>query len=211
VKWGAPILGQGATVSYAVARGDSKIAGNINCLQVTGIEGLLARSHVARQQFDRELAEALSMWQAAANIRFVRAKRMSTADILISAQAVPEGIAYADVTLDGVVERGVSRVKRGLVCLNPDIRWSTARSQTSESGAEAESREGVRLRYALAHEIGHVLGLDHPGPEGELMSFEYGSHFEGLKPGDIAGITTLYGRRSSVPGLALNSRSTPVR
>jgi hypothetical protein len=211
VKWGTPVLGKAATVTYAVVSGDTKIVGNVNCLHVTGIEGLLARSHVARRLFDHELASALSLWQSAANIRFIRAKRVSAADIVFSAEVVPDGIAYADVTLAGAGEGGVSRLKRGIVCLNPDIRWNATRGEKTEFGAEGESIEGLRLGYALAHEIGHVLGLDHPGPEGELMSFEYGSHFEGLKPGDIAGIATLYGRRSSVPVLALNSRSAPVR
>jgi hypothetical protein len=204
VKWGAPVLGQGATVSYAVINGTSKITGTVNCLHVTGIEGLLTRSHVTRRSFDRELSLALAMWQSAANIRFVPAKRASAANVVFTAEAMPDGIAYADVAL-GVGERGVSSLRRAIVCLNPQIRW---RATTKSTNAPDE---GVDLRYTLAHEIGHVLGLDHPGPEGELMSFEYGSHVDALGPGDVAGIATLYGRRSEVPVLALNSRPSSDR
>jgi len=203
VKWGAPVLGEGATVSYAVINGPSKITGNVNCLRVTGIENLLVRSRVTRHSFDRELGAALAMWQSAANVHFVPARRASSADIVFTAEAIPDGIAYADVAL-GPGARNVSSLKRGIVCLNPEIRWRAA----SENSASAAA---IDLRYTLAHEIGHVLGLDHPGPEGELMSFEYGSHSDVLKAGDIAGIATLYGRRGEVPVLALNSRAPSVR
>jgi hypothetical protein len=43
------------------------------------------------------------------------------------------------------------------------------------------------------------------------MSFEYGQKLDGLGKGDIAGITTLYGRRSAIPVLALNGKSTADR
>ena len=205
VKWGAPVLGQGATISYAVINRPSNIMGNVNCRHITGIKALLVHSQLTRRAFDHELAAALAMWQSAANVRFVQAKDVARADIVFSAEAQPDGIGYADVTLAGSEGRSVSSLKRGIVCLNPEIRWQPI------SGSHRASNPGVQLRYALAHEIGHVLGLDHPGPEGELMSFEYGTHFDGLKPGDMAGIVALYGRRNPVPVLALASRTPPVR
>jgi len=209
VKWGAPVLGQGAIISYTVIKGPSKITGNVNCRSITGIETLLAHSQMTRSAFDHELAAALAMWQSAANIRFVPARHAAKADIVFSAEAQPDGIGYADVALAGNGERNVSRLKRGIVCLNPEIRWNTGAKWDADSAPE--SNPGVQLRYALAHEIGHVLGLDHPGPEGELMSFEYGPRLDGLKPGDMAGIAALYGKRSPVPVLALASRSPSVR
>jgi len=75
------------------------------------------------------------------------------------------------------------------------------------AGRPVIDRKSYRLRYVLAHEIGHVLGLDHPSPSGELMSFEYSGRLEGLQPGDIAGIVALYGpsrARSATPIVALN-------
>ncbi|HLJ52684.1 MAG TPA: matrixin family metalloprotease [Rhizomicrobium sp.] len=209
VKWGAPVLGQGATVTYAVIDGPSEIAGNVNCLRIKGIATLLAGSRVTRLSFERELSAALAMWQAAANIRFAPARRALTANIVFAAEAMPDGIAYADVAL-ATGQRDVKSLKRGIVCLNPQIHWRAARK--SQTGAADASAAAVDLRYTLAHEIGHVLGLDHPGPEGELMSFEYGSHnIDSLRPGDIAGIATLYGRRGDVPVLALNNRLPSVR
>ena len=211
LKWGEPSLGKGATITYAVLTRPSAISGTVNCLHNAAIGGLLSRSHMTRKRFDRELAGALAMWQSSADLRFVPAKSVRDADILFSAEAEAAGIAFADVTFDSSSLRTVSRLKRGIVCLNPTVRWSTAHEPRDDSTTGGSEHTGYRLRYTLAHEIGHVLGLDHPGPEGELMSFEYGQERDGLGQGDVAGITLLYGRRSAVRELALNSKSGPVR
>ena len=41
LKWGEPVLGKGATITYAVITGPSAIRGNVNCLRVGGIESLI--------------------------------------------------------------------------------------------------------------------------------------------------------------------------
>lgn len=61
--------------------------------------------------------------------------------------------------------------------------------------AESGRLSHYDLRYALAHEIGHTIGLDHPGPSGQLMSFRYEERFHGLQPKDVAGLAALYGHR----------------
>ena len=208
VKWGEPVLGKGATITYAVITGPSAIRGNINCLHVGGIEPLLSHSHVTRQSFERELTSAFAMWQSVANVRFHAVRRASAANIVIGSELEPDGIAYADVAFDPPKRGNVSRLRKGIVCLNPSIRWLGQRFDPSEVGSVGGE---YRLQYTLAHEIGHVLGLDHPGPQGELMSFEYANKLDGLKQGDVAGIGVLYGKRSTVPVLALNSKSASVR
>jgi hypothetical protein len=211
VKWGAPILGKGATITYAVVTAPSAISGSVNCLHISAVGRLLKRSHVTRKLFDRELAGALQMWQSAANLRFVPAKSVGKADIVFGAEADSGGIAFADVAFDRASVSVVSPLKRGIVCLNPDIQWSVTHDLKYNSTPGSAQRDTYRLRYTLAHEIGHVLGLDHPGPDGELMSFEYGQKLDGLGKGDISGITTLYGRRSAIPVIALNSKSAADR
>jgi hypothetical protein len=74
-----------------------------------------------------------------------------------------------------------------LICLDPTQPWKIG------FGGNPEAYD---IRYTLAHEIGHAIGLDHPGPTGELMSFSYGEGFRVLQPGDVAGAILLYGART---------------
>lgn len=207
VKWGEPTLGKGATITYAVIGGPNTIRGNVNCVHVAGIGPILQHSQVTRRDFDRELSGALAMWQTVAKVRFRPVKQAAAANIVFASEVEPDGIAFADVAFDVSKQGTVNRLKKGIVCLNPSVRWSSERSDSGEAAGAGT----YRLRYTLAHEIGHVLGLDHPGPQGELMSFEYGSKLDGLKQGDIAGIGVLYGRRSQIPVLALNNKADSVR
>jgi len=191
VKWGMANPGTGASLSYAVVSGPSASSGINNCRAITGVNTLLARSRLSALQFDGELAAAFGMWENAADIHFFPAKNAAAADLLIAAEAAPDGVAYADVTPASSGGQRFDRIAKGIVCLNPQQFWSAAEGPSA--GRPVIDSKSYRLRYVLAHEIGHVLGLDHPSPSGELMSFEYSGRLEGLQPGDIAGIVALYG------------------
>ena len=196
VKWGAPTLGRGATLTFAIVSDPNRFSGKINCRRISGIRPILTRSHLSHRDFERELKAALAMWEHVANVRFRPAKRASAADVLISAETGSKGVAYADVALAASddVEGAVRRIVKGIVCLSPGIRWTT-HDERPMAAKPPGDRGPYRLRYALAHEIGHVLGLDHPSPTGELMSFEYESDSRHLRAGDVAGIMALYGPR----------------
>ena len=45
----------------------------------------------------------------------------------------------------------------------------------------------------IAHEIGHAIGLDHPGPTGALMGYSNQGDIDRLMPGDVEGAVALYG------------------
>jgi len=188
VKWGEQKLGSGTVVTYAIARGPAQYSGGRSCARVTGVDSLLAADGIAAEALDTELSAALAMWENAANIRFQRVGDPATADILIAAQTEPRGLSYADFA-SLALDAPVGRIEKGIVCLNPTTAWRL-------SGAKARSGKGnvtFELRYALAHEIGHLLGLDHPVQSGELMSAFYDEQFRALQPGDIAGAAVLYG------------------
>src|SRR5262249_33151728 len=73
------------------------------------------------------------------------------------------------------------------ICLNPAKRWKI--------GFDGDLTV-YDLRYTLAHEIGHAIGLDHPVSAGQIMGYRYEEHFRSLQPGDTHGATLLYGARS---------------
>lgn len=194
VKWGTPSMSSGATITYAIATESSSASGIENCRKTEGINGLLARSHVKARAFERALRSAFKMWSDVSDVHFVPAPAGTTAGLIITAEAIPDGIAYSDVTPKPAPTARIGTIAQAIICLNPEAHW-----------AVSDSADSYRLFYVLAHEIGHTIGLDHPSPSGEVMSFEYNRTLRSLQPGDIAGAASLYGTVHNSP-LALNAR-----
>ena len=200
IKWGAPHFNTGATVSYALLTGDRRDPAAINCKEMTGLDGLLGRAGLDMATFGERLNRALSMWNAAADITFVPAASAATADIVIGAQAVPRGIAYTNIQHGPVPGSRFARLGQATICLNPMVAW--------RAGGEGDGKtKTYELSRVLAHELGHAVGLDHPGPRGELMAYDYQDNLDALTEGDIAGIVTLYGVPAS-PSAAV--RRSPI-
>ena len=126
------------------------------------------------------------MWETAADLTFREAREGAPADIMIGAQLEPEGWAFADVVYDRASPERIKPILRALVCLNPLRRWKV--------GFDGDLK-AYDLRYTLAHEIGHAIGLDHPAAAGEIMGFRYEERFRTLQPGDVKGVVALYGKR----------------
>jgi hypothetical protein len=196
VKWRAPRLGTPAQVRYAFISGPMHSPGAINCESIVPIEPLLDASRIERERFHQEVAAAFGLWEAAAGVRFLESADAKTADILIGAQASPRGFAFTNVDHDRTGLTPVSstavqvrRIQKSLICLNPTKLWKT--------GFDG-NLDVYDIRYTIAHEVGHAIGLDHPSPSGELMSFRYTEDFRTLQPGDVAGAVALYGE----PGTA---------
>jgi Matrixin len=186
VRWQLAAKGHQRVLSYAVVKEDMEFAGARNCGKMTRLDGLLAASGVATQTLRTEITAAFAMWEAAANIGFHEAETPATADILIGAQLEPEGWAFANVFYDTLSPEPVKPISRALICLNPLKRWKV--------GFDGDLRT-YDLRYTLAHEIGHTIGLDHPSGGGEIMGYRYEERFRQLQPGDISGVVLLYGKR----------------
>jgi Matrixin len=186
VKWGKSQLGTGAALRYAFVQKPVRFDSAINCESMAPIDPVLASAQVTPVLFKHEVAAAFAMWEAATNLSFVEADDVATADILIGTQGRPRGFAFTNVAYDHDGTGSVRRIAKSLICLNPERPW-----KINFNG----NREAYDIRYTIAHEIGHAIGLDHPSPSGELMSFRYGEGFRVLQPGDIAGAVALYGAR----------------
>ena len=185
VRWRNATPGQAPMVSYGIVAETREFIGARNCRKLTSLDRLAVTSQLSGEVIRREIDSAFAMWQAAANINFRVAETPSTADILIGAEVEPEGWAFANVTY----EPGSSDTKpisQSLICLNPLKPWKVGFDGNLKS---------YDLRYTIAHEIGHAIGLDHPAAGGQIMGYRYEEQFCDLQPGDVAGAVLLYGRR----------------
>ena len=64
-----------------------------------------------------------------------------------------------------------ARSAEPLICFNPLQKWKV--------GFDG-NLDVYDMRYTLTHEIGHAIGLDHPGAAGALMGFRYDEKLKGL-------------------------------
>ncbi len=83
------------------------------------------------------------------------------------------------------------------ILFNIDLPWAAYDGPYRDSPKD--------FRRVLLHELGHVLGLDHPDEYGQtqpaiMQSFI--SHLFTLQPDDFAGIQAIYGRKQSAPAPA---------
>lgn len=196
VRWQTPTFGKSAVVTYAFASGPIETRGARNCAAMVPPEQAYGPSHITAREFRAEVAAAFRMWEKVADIKFREARDPGSAGIIIGAQAVPVGRAFTNVELKpGTEDKKV--IARSLICLNPTQPWKIG----------FDGRLGIYdLRYTIAHEIGHAIGLDHPSAAGQLMSYRYDEKQTGLQPGDIQGAVLLYGPRTATRRFA-NARS----
>ena len=203
VKWGSPMLGAPATVTYAYVSEPTSFPGARNCQAMVPMDELLAASGISLALFRRETEAALAAWEAVAGVTFRLSADPARADIMIGAQATPRRRAFADVAYAGLDGSGVRSIDRSLICLNPAKPWAV--------GFTADG-DAYDLRYVLMHEAGHAIGLDHSGSHEQVMSYRYPAYFRGLQPGDIEGAAILYGEpdaETPVP-LQVSARATDV-
>lgn len=187
VRWPLPATGGPRVITYRLATETQAFPTARNCRGLTSLDGLAAASRVPAAAFKEEAAAAFRMWEAAANVVFKEAPQNGPADILIGAQTEPDGWAFADVFYDTNSPEAIKPISKALVCLNPAKPWKV--------GFDGDLKS-YDLRYTLAHEIGHAIGLDHPAGGNAIMGYRYEERFRALQPGDIHGAVALYGAPS---------------
>jgi hypothetical protein len=214
VRWAVPENGLPAKITYAFLTERAEFPGARNCDAMLPPEAALERSKIGLDDFRREVRAAFSVWQQAANIEFQETHDVAAAGILIGADAKARGRAFTNVALrqDTVTLRkdgpagdstaSLGAIGQSLICLNPKQPWKI--------GFDGDL-DVYDVRFTVTHEIGHAIGLDHPSPEGQLMSFRYVERARGLQPGDVAGIAALYGRRGAPAAPLPDTLPAPAR
>jgi hypothetical protein len=198
VKWQNARFGEAATVTYGFATEPTTTPDARNCAKLLPPAAAYTPSQVSEPVFRREVAAAFRMWEQVADIHFREAASPQSADILIGAQAEPVGRAFTNVALKAAPTGGHKVISRALICLNPTQPWKV--------GFDG-NLDVYDLRYTIAHEIGHAIGLDHPGASGQLMSYRYDERHHGPQAGDIQGAALLYGPK---PGTARARAEAPA-
>jgi len=175
-------------VTYAFVDKEVQFPDARNCRGMVPLDRMLEESRIPEEKFHEEVRTAFDMWERAANIRFEPAKPGTKPGILIGAQTDPIGYAFADVAYGRDGNANMRWIERSLICLNPMKRWKV--------GFDGNLAV-YDVRYTLAHEIGHAIGLDHPEPHGQLMSMRYQESFRSLQAGDVSGAVKIYGARAT--------------
>jgi len=184
VRWQPDGQSNRVVLRYRIA--DSEIAQPtaINCKRMRPPHLLLANSGLKLATFRAALAAAFQTWRDVADITFVEAQEGLPADIVVGEQSDPTGFAFTNVELGERTNGRVRPIIGASVCLNPEKAW-----KIGYDGNLAV----YDLVHTLTHEIGHVIGLDHPSGRGHLMSFKYSEDRLGLSEGDRLGAMAIYG------------------
>lgn len=188
VRWTAAAGPTPLTLTYAITDrtvpgGDFGTCGSLNSPQA-----MLTDSGLAQAGLEAALHRAMMLWQRDVNVNFVPAPSAAEAQIVVGAASPARGIAFTDLNLVSVAQspEGTRTIIRSVICLNPEKLWKV----------DLDTRtDRFDLETVLAHELGHVLGLDHPSAQGHVMSFRYSETNRGLTEGDRKGAVRLYGSR----------------
>lgn len=110
------------------------------------------------------------------------------------------GAAFGTNVLAVALTRVIGTTRaEGDVLFNPIWHWDSYR------GPRAANPERFDMRRVALHELGHVLGLDHPDEasppqvQSAIMNSRISNTLDALQPDDIAGAQALYGAPGFVP------------
>ena len=215
VKWASPESGSPALITYMaltealVVPSGKRTLSPDNCGAMRPFADITTASPNVPPALARTaLSSAFQAWENVANIRFVEVDDVRHANLVVGAAVSSRGRAFANLTLrDGMDGAPIAKslgqsapdrpqplrrpasddaaeIEQAYVCLNPTARWKT--------GFDGDLAV-YDLRFTFVHEIGHAIGLDHPGSSGSVMGYRYDEHVTSLQPADIDAVQRLYG------------------
>ena len=182
-KWGSPVFGTGATVTYSfMATGTSCAAEFAGCT-ITDLAAFMPAG------FGGAITAAFAAWSAVADITFVL--------VADDGAAFNAATTSGDIRLGGHIFDGPNgTLAHGFF---PPVNGATAAGDIhfdiAESWVLGFPGPGFDIFQVAAHEIGHAIGLDHTLVPSSLMNASYSEAFSGPQADDIAGAVFIYGPR----------------
>lgn len=213
-RWGPPNNDQTQIITYAILNdryavpGGKSIVSPDNCGSMHAFSSITAKSPgITADIATAQLREAFAAWEAVAAVKFVPIPDADRANIVIGSADQPVGRAFTNLSyvtdhdaLPVTKALGksdepapdthpdapdtIAEIEQAYVCLNP--------AQTWKSGFDG-NLQIYDLKYTFTHEIGHAIGLDHPGKTGAVMAYRYDESTPALSPADIAAVQSIYG------------------
>lgn len=180
-KWGSPVLGTGATVTWSL------MATGVSCGAEGGCTTFTALADFMPAGFLTQVQNAFLAWSAVANLTFNQVADCGNAwNTACSGGDIRIGGHFFDGS-GGTLAHGYYPPANGSTAAG-DIHFDTG-----DTWALNFADPGFSIFQVLAHELGHALGLDHTGVAGSLMNAFYSEAFSGPQADDIAGMQYLYG------------------
>lgn len=216
VKWQQAASDHVTVITYTVLTGPYEFPKSTNTLSPDNCgrmrpfsEITSASPSISDATARQELRSAFDAWEQVAGVRFIELKAPVRADIIIGTTQGSIGRAFANLSLKdrpasgkaakalggastgaaidafrSVSDGPVAAIEQAYICMNPNLRWKI--------GFDG-NLDVYDLRYTFMHEIGHAIGLDHPGSSGSVMGFKYDERVQQLQSSDISAAQWLYG------------------
>jgi hypothetical protein len=216
VKWPSEAAGRATAVTYALLTAPFSLPRHKNILSPDNCGAMRPFSEITSATagaseilVTHELRSAFEAWEKVAGITFTQIVEPDRADLILGAADGALGPAFANLRLSGskaidppakplgariddrlmdlpdtAKDRPVTVIEQAYVCLNPKVPWKI--------GFDGNLHV-FDLRYTFMHEIGHAIGLDHPGRSGSIMGYRYDERVRALQASDIASAQWLYG------------------
>lgn len=184
-KWGSPVFGTGATISYSFMPTGASCAQELpNCehAAITALADFMPAGYLDA------INAALAAWSSVANLTFIQVLD----DGLPFNVGTSGELRFGGHPFDGpsnVLAHGFYPPLNGLTAAG-DMHYDIDDTWKVGFGGNANTFD---IFQVTAHEIGHALGLDHTGVANSLMNPFYTEAFSGPQADDIAGMQFIYG------------------
>jgi len=183
-KWGSPVFGTGATITYSFMPTGTSCAG-----ECTGTISHL--SSFMPVGWEAAIDAAFAAWSAVADLTFVK--------IVDDGAAFNAPTASGDIRLGGHAFDGAGgTLAHGYFPpTNGDTAAGDIHFDIGDTWKTSFGGGGFDIFQVTAHELGHALGLSHTAVPSSLMNPFYTEAFSGPQADDIAGMVHIYGAPST--------------